>query len=151
MHRGGAVQTRRCPTRSTFGRFALAAMRGGMKAWHARPFVRPAASRHLSAAAPGVRNIERHGGLFAAGPPPFDQVAIGQAELGLQSRQQPQQFLLSFLRVRLTRQCGIDGALKGGNSQRIESRAADEVTTGYLSCARTELVGGYVASEIPSE
>jgi hypothetical protein len=32
MHRAGVVQTRKCPTRSTFGRFALAAMRGGMKA-----------------------------------------------------------------------------------------------------------------------
>jgi len=32
MHRAGVVQTLKCPTRFTFGRFALAAMPGGMKA-----------------------------------------------------------------------------------------------------------------------
>jgi hypothetical protein len=118
--------------------------KGGISAEHQH------SSRQLAAIA-GSGPPESVGVLFAPGPPPFDQVAIGQAEFVLQSRQQSQQFLLLRFRARLMRESGINRVLKSSNRQRIEFGAADEVTAGYLSYVWTELIYGQVTAEIAVE
>ena len=73
--------------------------------------------------------------LLAPRAPPLDLIAIRQSELVLQSRKQMQQIAFVLHGMRHAGELRLGGALKGGDSQRLEFVAAGKMTRRHLSSA----------------